>query len=458
MEKTWSDRFDQTLHPFIEEFNASINFDKELIIQDLKVSLAHAKMLGEEGIISKNEAEAIQVGLNNILVQALNGKFQPSLPDEDIHFAIEKRLISDIGDIGKKLHTGRSRNDQVATDIRIWTRESIVNIENNLINFQKILLKISQDNIHTIIPGYTHLQRAQPISLAHHLLAYIEMLQRDKERLDDLMKRVNISPLGAAALAGTKIPINRESTAKELGFKSIYRNSIDAVSDRDFAVEFISSLSLIMTHLSRLSEEVILWVSDEFHFASLTDRCSTGSSLMPQKKNPDVPELVRGKTGRLYGNLQALLTMIKGLPLSYNKDFQEDKEPLFDSYKTVMDSLTAMSILFEEGLIFNFERLSTAVESDFSNATDLADYLVKKGVPFREAYNVVGAVVKTCLKEGLLLNQLDLAVLQKFHSSFQEDLFHQISPYEVVKSRTSLGGTGFTRVQEQLIFWQDLLL
>ncbi len=458
MSKTWSDRFDKGLNPFIEEFNASIEFDICLLEEDLDGSIAHARMLGIQGIITKEEAIKIEQGLQQIRKEAADGLFKPTISDEDVHFAVEKKLIDIVGPIGKKLHTGRSRNDQVGTDLRLWLRKRIDEIDMNLERLQRSLFLLAEQNIYTLIPGYTHLQRAQPLSLAHHLLAYIEMAQRDRHRLADARKRVNISPLGAAALAGTSIPINRQITSSELQFQDIYSNSLDAVSDRDFVVEFLGASALIMTHLSRLSEEVILWASEEFAFIQLTDRCATGSSLMPQKKNPDVPELVRGKSGRVFGHLQAMLTMIKGLPLAYNKDFQEDKEAIFDSVKTVSDSLIAISILFEEGLIFKKERLNQAVLSDFSNATDVADYLVAKGIPFREAYQLVGRIVKTSLEDGILLKDLPLDRWKTFHEYFEADIYEKLLPSSVVESRLSDGGTGFERVKEQLFVWREKLL
>jgi len=330
-------------------------------------------------------------------------------------------------------------------------------IDNNEIlitDLQKSFLNLAKSNIYTLIPGYTHMQRAQPLSLAHHLLAYIEMLQRDRERYKEVRSRVNISPLGAAALAGTKIKIDRHFTAAELGFEKIYKNSIDAVSDRDFCIEFVSASALLMSHLSKISEEIILWVTDEFSFAKLTDTCATGSSLMPQKKNPDVPELIRGKTGRVYGHLQALLTMVKGLPLSYNKDFQEDKEPIFDTAETISSCIKAMTILIDEGIEFNVKDLSNSVANDFSNATDLADYLVGKDVPFRTAYQVVGEIVKYCLERKMLFKDLKINEFKKFHSEFNEDVFVNLEPLNVVKSRTSEGGTGFAQVEKEVNNWQ----
>jgi argininosuccinate lyase len=447
---TWSQRFEQGLHPAIERFNASIGFDIALLQEDLDGSVAHARMLGSTGVISELEAARLIEGLEQVRSEAAEGRFNPGLEAEDVHFAVERRLIELLGPLGKKLHTGRSRNDQVGTDLRLWLRRQIDAIDGDLLRFQRALLDQAERHADTLIPGYTHLQRAQPLCLAHHLLAYIEMAERDRQRLGDVRKRVNICPLGAAALAGTPVPINRRATAAELGFDAIYANSLDAVSDRDFAVEFMAAASLVLAHLSRLAEEVILWASEEFAFVSLTDRCATGSSLMPQKKNPDVPELVRGKSGRVFGHLMGLLTMIKGLPLAYNKDFQEDKEALFDGVRTLRDCLEAMAILFEEGLEFRPERLEAAVASDFSNATDVADYLVARGVPFREAYQLVGGLVKSCLAEGVLLRDLPLERWQQLHSAFDGEIYGAIAPRQVVAARRSEGGTGFAEVQAQL--------
>ncbi len=457
MSKVWSNRFDSSLNPFIEEFNASISFDKTLIFEDIECSIAHAKMLGKTKVLTSNESLKIIEGLESIKQDFIAGKFSPEAPSEDIHYCIEEKLIDIIGETGKKLHTGRSRNDQVGTDIRLWLRKKIDNIDILLLELQSSLLLIAESNIYTLIPGYTHMQRAQPLSFAHHLLAYLEMFQRDRERLKEVRSRVNISPLGSAALAGTKIKIDRYFTAEELGFENIYKNSIDAVSDRDFCIEFASCSALIMSHLSRISEEIILWVTDEFSFAKLTDKCATGSSLMPQKKNPDVPELIRGKTGRVYGHVQSLLTMIKGVPLSYNKDFQEDKEPIFDIVDTISACLKAMTILFNEGIEFNVEKLMDSVHSDFSNATDLADYLVTKNVPFREAYQVVGDIVKYCLTKEILLKDLKLEEFQTFHNEFKEDIFENLNPMNVVKSRNSVGGTGFDQVKIEVNNWKKKL-
>tara|TARA_A100001035_G_scaffold272829_1_gene262597 strand:- start:431 stop:1810 length:1380 start_codon:yes stop_codon:yes gene_type:complete len=458
MAKAWSNRFDSSLNPFIEKFNASIDFDKILILEDIECSIAHAKMLGKTQVLTSNETLKIINGLKTIKIEFLEGKFLPGPPSEDIHYCIEEKLINLIGETGKKLHTGRSRNDQVGTDIRLWLRKEIDNLDFLINVLQKSLFNIANLNIQTLIPGYTHMQRAQPLSLAHHFLAYIEMFERDRQRLKEVRSRVNISPLGAAALAGTKIKIDRYFTAEELGFEKIYRNSIDAVSDRDFSIEFVSASALIMAHLSKISEEIILWVTDEFSFAKLTDKCATGSSLMPQKKNPDVPELIRGKTGRVYGHLQGLLTMIKGLPLSYNKDFQEDKEPLFDTVKTVSTCVKAMTILLNEGIELNIDNLSESVENDFSNATDLADYLVAKNVPFRTAYQIVGKIVKYCLGQNKLLKNLSLNEFKEFHNGFDEDIFQKLTPINVVQSRNSVGGTGFDQVKIELNSWKKKLL
>ncbi|MCP9808109.1 argininosuccinate lyase [Cyanobium sp. HWJ4-Hawea] len=447
---TWSDRFEEGLNPAIERFNASIGFDIALLQQDLDGSVAHARMLGSCGVISEQEASQLIGGLETVRSEAAAGQFNPGLEAEDVHFAVEHRLIELLGPLGKKLHTGRSRNDQVGTDVRLWLRGQIDAIDAALIRYERALLSQAETHRSTLIPGYTHLQRAQPVCLAHHLLAYIEMAERDRSRLADVRGRVNICPLGAAALAGTPVPIDRRQTASELGFAEIYANSLDAVSDRDFAVEFMAAASLVLVHLSRLSEEVILWASEEFGFIGLTDRCATGSSLMPQKKNPDVPELVRGKSGRVFGHLVGLLTMIKGLPLAYNKDFQEDKEALFDGVRTCLDCLEAMAILFEEGLEFRPQRLEAAVAADFSNATDVADYLVAKGVPFREAYQLVGGLVKSSLAEGLLLKDLRLDRWKELHPSFEADIYAAIAPRQVVAARRSEGGTGFEQVDQQL--------
>jgi argininosuccinate lyase len=455
---TWSERFESALHPAIARFNASIGFDIELIEYDLTGSVAHAKMLAHTGIISQEEGQQLVAGLEQIRQDYREGKFNPGIDAEDVHFAVERRLTELVGDVGKKLHTARSRNDQVGTDTRLYLRDQISQIRTQVREFQEILLNLAEANVETLIPGYTHLQRAQPLSLAHHLLAYFEMLQRDWERLGEVYNRVNISPLGCGALAGTTFPIDRHYTASLLEFAGVYRNSLDGVSDRDFAIEFLCAASLMMVHLSRLSEEIILWASQEFSFVTLKDNCSTGSSIMPQKKNPDVPELIRGKTGRVFGHLQGMLVLIKGLPLAYNKDLQEDKEALFDSVKTVKACLEAMTILLGEGLEFKSERLLEAVAEDFSNATDVADYLAARGVPFREAYNLVGKVVKTSHARGKLLKDLSLEEWKELHPAFEEDIYQAIAPTQVVAARNSYGGTGFEQVRQALREARDRLI
>jgi argininosuccinate lyase len=448
--KTWSDRFESALNPAIARFNASIGFDIELIEYDLTGSIAHAKMLGHTNIISKEEAEILVKGLEKIRQEYREGNFTPGIDAEDVHFAVERRLTEIVGDTGKKLHTARSRNDQVGTDIRLYLRDKINQIRTQIREFQQVLLSHSDRNVETLIPGYTHLQRAQPISLAHHLLAYFDMMQRDWERLGEIYRRTNISPLGCGALAGTTFPIDREYSASLLEFERIYGNSLDGVSDRDFAIEFLGAASLIMVHLSRLSEEIILWASQEFSFVALKDTCATGSSIMPQKKNPDVPELIRGKTGRVFGHLQALLVLMKGLPLAYNKDLQEDKEAIFDGVNTVKACLEAMTILLREGLEFRVDRLTQAVGEDFSNATDVADYLAAKGVPFREAYNLVGKIVKTSLSANKLLKDLTLEEWQELHPAIEADIYQAIEPKQVVAARNSYGGTGFQQIRSAI--------
>lgn len=449
-QQTWSQRFESALHPAIARFNASISFDIELIEYDITGSIAHAKMLAKTGIISLEEGEQLVEGLERIRQEYRQGLFQPGVDAEDIHFAVERRLTELKGDVGKKLHTARSRNDQVGTDTRLYLRDQISQIREQIREFQGVLLDLAESNVETLIPGYTHLQRAQPVSLAHHLLAYFEMLNRDWQRLGEIYQRVNISPLGSGALAGTTFPIDRHYTAELLDFGGVYANSMDGVSDRDFAIEFLCAASLIMVHLSRMSEEVILWSSQEFGFVTLKDSCATGSSIMPQKKNPDVPELVRGKSGRVFGHLQAMLVLMKGLPLAYNKDLQDDKEALFDGVKTVQACLEAMTILMREGLEFRTKRLAAAVEEDFSNATDVADYLAARGVPFREAYNLVGKVVKTCIAANKLLKDLTLEEWQALHPAFAADIYEAIAPTQVVAARNSYGGTGFEQVRQAL--------
>ncbi len=449
--KVWSQRFEGSLDPFIEQFNSSLSFDLRLLPYDVQGSLAHAQMLGRCGVIPVEEANQLVAGLQSIQQEIESGSFQPEPGAEDVHYAVEGALIQKIGDLGKKLHTGRSRNDQVGTDLRLYLRDQTDQVQGLIHDLQGSLLTLADQHIDTLMPGYTHLQRAQPVSLAHHLLAYVEMLQRDRQRLSDLYRRINVCPLGSGALAGTPLPIDRHLTAHLLGFESITLNSLDAVSDRDYVVEFHASASLVMVHLSRLSEELILWASQEFGFITLTDACATGSSLMPQKKNPDVPELIRGKTGRVFGHLQALLVTLKGLPLAYNKDLQEDKEGLFDSVETIKQCLQAMGILLTDGIHFQPQRMAATLDQDFSNATDVADYLVRKGIPFRTAHDLVGQIVRSCLQQGIRLRDLSLEQWQAFSTAFEGDIDQAIDPRQVVAARLSAGGTGFEVVSQALM-------
>lgn len=449
MKKLWGGRFQKTPEKWVDEFGASISFDKELVLEDLQGSLAHAHMLGQCGIIEPAEAEQIKTGLILLKEKAENGELAFSVDYEDIHLNLEKLLIDEIGPVGGKLHTGRSRNDQVATDMHLYLKNHVKEITQLITSFQQTLLEKAKENVETILPGYTHLQRAQPISFAHHLLAYFWMLERDKQRFDESLKRINISPLGCGALAGTTFPIDRHLTAELLEFEGIYENSLDGVSDRDFIVEFLSNSSLMMMHLSRLCEELILWCSQEFQFVELDDTYATGSSMMPQKKNPDMAELIRGKTGRVYGHLFALLTTLKGLPLAYNKDMQEDKEGMFDTVRTVEGSLQIFIGMIGT-LKVKKEKMKKATTEDFSNATELADYLAKKGMPFREAHEVVGKLVYTCIEKGIYLKDLSLEEYQDASSLFSSDIFETIDPYTAVAKRISDGGTGFSKVKEAI--------
>ena len=456
--KPWAGRFTEETNDFVEAFTASVSFDQRLAPYDIQGSIAHAEMLAKQGIITPMERNNIHAGLGRILGHINAGSFKWSEKLEDVHMNLEMALIENIGDAGKKLHTGRSRNDQVATDIRLWLRDEIEKIIQKIKNLTNVIMDFAEKEANTIMPGFTHLQVAQPITFGHHLMAWLEMLERDYSRLLECSKRMNQMPLGAAALAGTSFDIDRKYTAELLGFTEPCRNSIDAVSDRDFAIEFSSNASIFMMHLSRMSEELIIWSSSQFQFISLSDSFCTGSSIMPQKKNPDVPELIRGKTGRVYGHLQALLTMVKGIPLAYNKDFQEDKEPIFDTAETLSFCIKAMTILINEGIEFNIKNLSDAVENDFSNATDLADYLVAKNVPFRTAYQVVGEIVKYCLERKILFKNLKIEEFKKFHHEFDKDVFVDLQPFNVVKSRISEGGTGFIQVEKEVHNWQKKLL
>lgn len=446
MKKLWGGRFQKTPEEWVDDFGASIHFDQTLVEEDITGSLAHVAMLGKCEIISKEEANQIKDGLHTLLEKAKQNQLTFKSEYEDIHLNLEKLLIDEIGPVGGKLHTARSRNDQVATDMHLYLRNHVHSIVERIEGLQQILLTKAESHIETILPGYTHLQRAQPISLAHHLLAYFWMLDRDKQRFTESLKRINISPLGCGALAGTTFPIDRHYTAELLDFEGIYENSLDGVSDRDFIAEFLSNSSLVMMHLSRFCEELILWCSQEFKFIELDDTYATGSSMMPQKKNPDMAELIRGKTGRVYGNLVSLLTVLKGLPLAYNKDLQEDKEGMFDTVKTVEGSLQIFSGMIET-LTINKDNMKKATTEDFSNATELADYLSKKGMPFREAHEVVGTLVYECIKKNLYLKDLSLTDYQEASSLFEEDLFVVIDPYEAVRKRLSEGGTGFEMIK-----------
>lgn len=429
MKKLWGGRFQKTPEKWVDEFGASIHFDKTLVKEDIAGSLAHASMLEKCGILTEAEAVKIKEGLTSLLHKAEKNELDFSVDCEDIHLNLEKMLIDEIGPLGGKLHTARSRNDQVATDMHLYLKGHTEHIIELITAFQHVLIEKAEEHVETILPGYTHLQRAQPISFAHHLLAYFWMLERDKERYHDSFKRINKSPLGCGALAGTTFPIDREYSADLLGFDSIYENSLDGVSDRDFILEFLSASSILMMHLSRFSEEIILWCSQEFKFIELDDTYATGSSMMPQKKNPDMAELIRGKTGRVYGDLIGLLTIMKGLPLAYNKDLQEDKEGMFDTVKTVEGSLEIFAGMIKT-MTVNKNMMKKATEQDFSNATELADYLAKKGMPFREAHEVVGRLVFTCIEKGIYLSGLPFEEFKKASGLFEEDVYIVLDPQD----------------------------
>ncbi len=447
--KSWGGRFQQPTDEMVKFFNSSVNFDNILAPYDIKGSIAHVTMLYKCDIISKNEADIIINGLEKILTEINNNEFIWSDDLEDVHMNIEARLVDIVGDIGKKLHTARSRNDQVATDIRLYLRDNIKLIGNNITQLQLALITLAEKNTATIMPGFTHLQVAQPISFAHHLIAYYEMFQRDNARLKSCLQRINIMPLGSAALAGTTYPINRDITAKLLGFNGICQNSLDAVSDRDFAIEFLSAASIIMMHLSRLSEELVLWSSAQFDFIEIADSFTTGSSIMPNKKNPDVAELVRGKTGRVYGNLMAMLTIMKAQPLAYNKDNQEDKEPLFDTITTLNNSLKIYTGMIPAIRVKENNMLSSAIKG-YATATDLADYLVKKGITFRDAHTVVGEIVAFAIDKGVDLGEMTLAEMQKFNKNINKDIFTVLSLTSSLNARNHLGGTAEKQVIKQI--------
>ena len=445
----WGGRFKESTDEWMIRFSASIFFDQRLYAYDIAGSIAHCKTLAKAKILKPGESKKIISGLQQILKEFEQGKFKVKESLEDIHMNIEQRLIQIVGPVGGKLHTARSRNDQVALDIRLYLRDEVDAVQNGIRQLVKVLIQLARKHVDTIIPGYTHLQRAQPILLAHHLLAYVEMLARDRGRFEDARQRINVMPLGSAALAGTNFPIDRKYTAKLLGFPEITHNSLDAVSDRDFAIEFCSASALLMMHLSRFCEEIVLWSTSEFDFLELSDQFTTGSSIMPQKKNPDAAELVRGKTGRVYGNLMSLLAMMKSLPLAYNKDLQEDKEPLFDTVDTVKGSLTVFHGMLKTAH-FKKIHLKRLAEGGFLTATDLADYLAMQHIPFREAHEITGKTVAHCIATDRHLDQLPLAEFQKISPHFKKDVFDFISIPKSVQRKNVYGGTAKKRVQEQI--------
>ena len=465
--QAWSALFSEPMSELVKRYTASVFFDKRLWQADIMGSLAHAEMLAAQGIIGAADHADIQRGMAQITAEIESGAFEWKLDLEDVHLNIEARLTQLVGDAGKRLHTGRSRNDQVATDVRLWLRGEMDLIIDLLVDLQKSLVDVAEQNVEVIMPGFTHLQVAQPVSFAHHLLAYVEMFARDAERLHDVRRRTNRLPLGAAALAGTTYPLDRERVARTLGMinaqgqPQVCQNSLDAVSDRDFAIEFTAAASLCMVHISRLSEELILWMSQNFGFVRIADRFTTGSSIMPQKKNPDVPELARGKTGRVVGHLVGLITLMKGQPLAYNKDNQEDKEPLFDTVDTLKDTLRIFSEMVggqlnpatgkkEGGITVNAPAMEAAVKKGYATATDLADYLVKKGLPFRDAHEVVAHAVKTAQAQGVDLSELPLATLQQFDSRITQDVFCPLSLQGSLNARNTLGGTAPAQVRLQI--------
>lgn len=454
--EAWSGRFSEPVADFVLRYTASVNFDKRMAVADITGSLAHAKMLAKCGIISEQDLADIQRGMAQILDEIKNDRFEWKLELEDVHLNVEARLTELVGDAGKRLHTGRSRNDQVATDIRLYLRTEVDEILSLIDHVQHGLVELAEQNAHTIMPGFTHLQVAQPVTFGHHLLAYAEMLERDRERLVDARKRLNRCPLGAAALAGTTYPIDREFTARELGFECVTRNSLDSVSDRDFAIEFCAFASLLMVHLSRFSEELILWMTSRFAFIKLPDRFTTGSSIMPQKKNPDLPELARGKTGRVVGHLMGLLMLMKGQPLAYNHDNQEDKEPVFDTIDTVKDTLRVFAEMVP-GIKVQKESMLKAASEGFATATDFADYLVRKGLPFRDAHEAVGCAVRLASEKDCRLDQLSLDELRQFTPLVDEDVYNALTVEGSVASRNHVGGTAPEQVLIQVSEWKDRL-
>lgn len=456
MAKMWAGRFSKEVDEKVNDFNSSIKFDARMYRQDIEGSIAHATMLGETGIIDATESKAILIGLEGILADIESGKLEFDPTAEDIHMFIEAELTKRIGDAGKRLHTARSRNDQVALDIRMYLKTEVIEIEKLVCELLKTLCKLAEENKSTIMPGYTHLQRAQPITFAHHLMAYAQMLLRDLGRLDDTYKRMDVMPLGSGALASTTYPINRQRVGKLLGFSEITQNSLDGVSDRDFCIEFASAISILMMHLSRFSEEIILWCSWEFKFIELDDAYATGSSIMPQKKNPDITELIRGKTGRVIGDLVTLLTMMKGLSLAYNKDMQEDKEAIFDAIDTVKLCLSTFIPMLATMKV-NKENMRNAAAKGFINATDCADYLVKKGLPFRDAYKITGKLVALCIEKNLTLETLPIEEYKALDKAFSEDVYEAISLDTCVNQRNVDGGPAPSAVQKQIDYVKEKL-
>ena len=459
--QAWSALFSEPMSDLVKRYTSSVFFDKRLWQADIAGSLAHAEMLAAQAIIAPADYAAIQKGMAQITQEIEAGQFDWQLDLEDVHLNIEARLTALVGDAGKRLHTGRSRNDQVATDVRLWLRGEIDLIVELLQALQRALVEVAENNVEVILPGFTHLQVAQPVSFAHHLLAYVEMFERDAQRMLDVRKRVNVLPLGSAALAGTTYPLDRERVARTLGMEGVCQNSLDGVSDRDFAIEFSAAASLVMVHISRLSEELIVWMSQNFGFIKIADRFTTGSSIMPQKKNPDVPELARGKTGRVVGHLMGLITLMKGQPLAYNKDNQEDKEPLFDTVDTLKDTLRIFAEMVggqinphtgckEGGITVNAAAMRAAAQKGYATATDLADYLVKKGLPFRDAHETVAHAVKAASSHQCDLSELPLSVLQGFHPAIEKDVYDVLSLRGSLQARNTLGGTAPAQVQAQI--------
>lgn len=449
MKKPWGGRFKEGTAKTLEEFSQSVSFDRRLWHEDIEGSRAHAKMLCKQGIINEEELKQILKGLDEIEKEIKEGKFQFKEELEDIHMNIEKALIEKAGSAGAKLHTARSRNDQVATDLRLYLRKRVNELIELTENLEKTLVTLAEKNIDTIMPGYTHLQKAQPVLLSHHLLSYVWMFERDRQRLKEALKRINQCPLGAGAIAGTSLPIDRHFTSKELGFEEPIPNSMDAVSDRDFVCDVLYAGAMLMMHLSRFAEEIILWATDEFKFIELPDRFSTGSSMMPQKKNPDPAELIRGKTGRVYGNLLSMLTTMKGLPLTYNRDMQEDKEPIFDTIDTVSMSLRVIKEMLPE-IKFNKERMKEACGSGYITATDIAEYLVRKGIPFRNAHEITGKIVLYCIEKGKNLTDLSIKELKKFSPKIEKDLYTILTPEGSIEAKSSYGSSSKKSVKEQI--------